>query len=136
MPCFSVENRPGNTNQYLSVNATGEIGAGRHALQAAIEAANTLGVEQGSAQGVARWTALLSRLPDYRVNGDGALAEWAWPSLSDHYNNNHAQHMYGAWPVHEFNPGLVLRAARPWTCAATRPRPPMAPSTGPSPAPA
>ncbi|MFE2710040.1 glycosyl hydrolase family 95 catalytic domain-containing protein [Streptomyces mirabilis] len=116
VPCFSVENRPGNTNQYLSVNATGEIAAGRHALQAAIEAANTLGVEQGSAQGVARWTALLGKLPDYRVNGDGALAEWAWPSLSDHYNNNHAQHMYGAWPVHEFNPedkpDLVLRARK------------------------
>ncbi|WP_035840110.1 glycosyl hydrolase family 95 catalytic domain-containing protein [Kitasatospora azatica] len=116
VPCFSVENKPGNTNQYLSINATGEIAAGRHALQAAIDAADTLGVEQGSGQGVARWTALLAKLPDYRVNSDGALAEWAWPSLSDHYNNNHAQHMYGAWPLHEINPedepDLVLRARR------------------------
>ncbi|WP_371574355.1 glycoside hydrolase N-terminal domain-containing protein [Streptomyces sp. NBC_01314] len=116
VPCFSVENKPGNSNQYLSINATGEIAAGRHALQAAIEAANTLGVEQGSGQGVARWTALLAKLPDYRVNSDGALAEWAWPSLTDHYNNNHAQHMYGAWPLHEINPedkpDLVLNARK------------------------
>ncbi|MFI5794549.1 glycosyl hydrolase family 95 catalytic domain-containing protein [Streptomyces sp. NPDC051677] len=116
VPCFSVENKPGNTSQYLSINATGEIAAGRHALQTAIDAANTLGVEQGSGQGVARWTALLAKLPDYRVNSDGALAEWAWPSLTDHYNNNHAQHMYGAWPLHEFNPedkpDLVLRARK------------------------
>ncbi|SPF02742.1 glycosyl hydrolase family 95 catalytic domain-containing protein [Streptomyces sp. MA5143a] len=116
VPCFSVENKPGNTNQYLSVNATGEIAAGRHALQAAIDAANTLGAEQGSGQGVARWTALLGKLPSYRVNSDGALAEWAWPGLSDHYNNNHAQHMYGAWPLHEINPedkpDLVLNARK------------------------
>ncbi|WP_055526518.1 glycosyl hydrolase family 95 catalytic domain-containing protein, partial [Streptomyces graminilatus] len=116
VPCFSVENKPGNTNQFLSVNATGEIAAGRHALEAAIDAANTLGVEQGSGQGVARWTALLAKMPAHRVNGDGALAEWAWPSLTDHYNNNHAQHMYGAWPLHEINPedepDLVLRARK------------------------
>ncbi|MGW2643040.1 glycosyl hydrolase family 95 catalytic domain-containing protein [Streptomyces sp. NPDC001348] len=116
VPCFSVENHPGNSNAYLSINSTGEIAAGRHALQAAIDAANTLGVEQGSGQGVARWTDLLAKLPDYRVNSDGAPAEWAWPSLTDHYNNNHAQHMYGVWPLHEINPedkpDLVLRARK------------------------
>ncbi|MCL8017220.1 RICIN domain-containing protein [Streptomyces sp. AS02] len=116
VPCFSVENKPGNTGQYLSINATGEIAAGRHALQAAIDAANTLGVEQGSGQGVARWTALLAKLPAYRTNSDGALAEWAWPTLTDHYDNNHAQHMYGAWPLHEINPedepDLVLTARK------------------------
>lgn len=108
-------NKPGSTSQYLSVNVTGEIATGRHALRAAVDAANTLGVEQGSGQGVARWTALRAELPDYRINSDGVLTEWAWPSPTDHYNN-HAQHMYGAWPLHEFNPedkpDLVLRARK------------------------
>ncbi|GII81995.1 lectin [Sphaerisporangium rufum] len=104
VPCFSVENAPGNTGRQLSINATGEIAAGRHALQAAVDAANTLGVEQGQGQGVQRWTALLARLPAYRVNSDGALAEWAWPSLTDNYDHRHAQHMYGAFPLHEINP--------------------------------
>ncbi|WP_234358700.1 glycoside hydrolase N-terminal domain-containing protein [Streptomyces sp. NRRL B-24085] len=104
VPSFSMENAPGNTGVCLSVNATGDIMAGRHALQAAVDAANALGVEQGSGQGVSRWTALLAKLPDYRVNSDGALAEWSWPTLTDHYDHRHVQHLYGAWPLHEINP--------------------------------
>ncbi|MFD4370609.1 RICIN domain-containing protein [Streptomyces sp. NPDC058486] len=104
VPSFSMENSPSNTGQMLSINATGDIMAGRHALQAAIDAANTQGVEQGVGQGVARWTALLARLPAYTVNGDGALAEWSWPGLQDRYNHRHIQHLYGAWPLHEINP--------------------------------
>ncbi|MCX4862863.1 RICIN domain-containing protein [Streptomyces sp. NBC_00257] len=116
VPSFSMENSPSNTGQMLSVNATGDIMAGRHALRAAIDAANILGVEQGGGQGVARWTALLAKLPDYGVNGDGALAEWSWPGLDDRYNHRHAQHLYGAWPLHEINPeeepALVSSARR------------------------
>ncbi|MEU7872860.1 RICIN domain-containing protein [Dactylosporangium sp. NPDC049140] len=104
VPSFSVENTPASTGQHFAINATGDIMAGKHALQAAIDAANTLGVEQGSGQGVQRWTALLAKLPNYTVNGDGALAEWSWPGLTDNYNHRHVQHMYGAWPLHEVNP--------------------------------
>ncbi|MEV8099527.1 RICIN domain-containing protein [Kitasatospora sp. NPDC085879] len=104
VPSYSMENSPANTRQAFSINATGDIMAGRHALQAAIDAANTLGLEQGSGQGVQRWTALLAKLPDYTVNSDGALAEWSWPGLTDNYNHRHVQHMYGAWPLHEINP--------------------------------
>ncbi|MFI6124605.1 RICIN domain-containing protein [Streptomyces sp. NPDC051064] len=116
VPSFSMENSPASTGQCLSINATGDIMAGRHALQAAIEAANTLGQEQGVGQGVARWKALLAKLPEYTVNGDGALAEWSWPGLSDRYDHRHVQHLYGAWPLHEINPedepALVRSAAR------------------------
>ncbi|MFB7424203.1 RICIN domain-containing protein [Streptomyces hydrogenans] len=116
VPSLSMENSPSNTGQMLSVNATGDIMAGRHALRAAVDAANTLNVEQGSGQGVARWTALLAKLPDYTVNGDGALAEWSWPGLWDRYNHRHVQHLYGAWPLHEINPeeepGLVTAARK------------------------
>ncbi len=113
VPSFSMENSPGNTGVYLSINATGDIMAGRHALQAAVEAANSLGVEQGSGQGVARWTALLAKLPDYRVNSDNALAEWSWPTLTDRYDHRHIQHLYGAWPLHEINPEEKPALVRP-----------------------
>lgn len=101
VPSFSMENAPGNTGVLLSVNATGDIMAGKHALQAAIFAATTLGVEQAAVQ---RWTALLARMPAYRTNSDNALAEWSWPGLNDQYNHRHVQHLYGAWPLHEINP--------------------------------
>ncbi|MFF5985172.1 RICIN domain-containing protein [Streptomyces olindensis] len=104
VPSYSMENLPTSTGQAFSINATGDIMAGRHALQAAIDAANELDGEQGAGQGVERWTALLAKLPDYTVNGDGALAEWSWPGLTDRYNHRHVQHMYGAWPLHEINP--------------------------------
>jgi hypothetical protein len=113
VPSFSMENSPANTGVCLSVNATGDIMAGKHALRAAIDAADILGVEQGSGQGVARWTALLRKIPDYRVNGDGALAEWSWPSLTDRYNHRHIQHLYGAWPLHEINPEDEPSLVRP-----------------------
>ncbi|WP_241826832.1 glycosyl hydrolase family 95 catalytic domain-containing protein [Streptomyces graminilatus] len=104
VPSFSMENAPGNTGEHLSVNATGDITAGRHALRAAIDAAGVLGVEQGTGEGVERWTALLDKLPEYRINEDGALAEWSWPTLTDHYDHRHIQHLYGAWPLDEINP--------------------------------
>ncbi|MBO1329819.1 glycoside hydrolase N-terminal domain-containing protein [Streptomyces sp. VRA16 Mangrove soil] len=104
VPSFSMENSPGNTGVCLATNATGDIMAGKHALRAAIDAADALGVEQGEDEGVARWTALLKKIPAYRVNEQGALAEWSWPSLTDRYNHRHVQHLYGAWPLHEINP--------------------------------
>ena len=104
VPSFSMENSPGNTGVLMAINATGDIQAGKHALRAAIDAANALGVEQGGGQGVQRWTALLGKLPPYVVNRDGALAEWSWPGLTDRYNHRHVHHLYGAWPLHELNP--------------------------------
>lgn len=116
VPSFSMENSPSNTGSMLSINATGEIMAGRHALDSAIRAANILGQEQGPGQGVARWRALLAKLPDYRINADEALAEWSWPGLSDRYNHRHAQHLYGAWPMHEIvpeeRPDLMVAASK------------------------
>lgn len=113
VPSFSMENSPGNTGVLLAVNATGDVMAGRHALQAAISAADALGVEQGAGQGVARWKALLARIPAYRINGDGALAEWSWPTLTDRYDHRHVHHLYGAWPLHEINPEEKPELVRP-----------------------
>lgn len=104
VPSFSMENRPGSTDVAFSINATGDIAAGRHALGAAIDVAEALGVEQGEGEGVERWSALLARLPEYAVNERGALAEWSWPGLTDAYDHRHIHHLYAAWPLHEINP--------------------------------
>ncbi len=104
VPSFSMENSPADTDVLLAINATGDIQAGRHALRAAIDAADALGAEQGPGQGVARWTALLRKFPPDTINGDGALAEWSWPGHPDRYDHRHVHHLYGAWPLHEINP--------------------------------
>lgn len=104
VPSYSPENAPSNTNVPTTIDATMDVAAGKHALQTAIDVANILGVEQGSGQGIQRWKALLAKIPPYRVNSDGALAEWIWPSLNDNYNHRHVSHLYPVWPLHDINP--------------------------------
>ena len=103
-PSFSPENAPGNTGVEASIDATQDVAAGKHALQTAIAVAHTLGLQQGSGQEVQTWTALLAKIPPYRVNSDGALAEWIWPSLTDNYNHRHVSHLYPVWPLHDITP--------------------------------
>ncbi|MEU6393513.1 glycoside hydrolase N-terminal domain-containing protein [Streptomyces sp. NPDC046939] len=96
VPSYSPENRPANAS-WGTLNATMDIAAARHALRTA--AAWHPGGPEAD-----RWTALADRLPEYRVNQDGALAEWAWPGLDDSYDHRHLSHLYPVWPHHEINP--------------------------------
>jgi len=52
----------------------------------------------------ARWKTMLARLPEYRVNADGALAEWIDPRFEDHYRHRHLSHLYGLFPGHGITP--------------------------------
>ena len=83
------------------MNATMDIAAARHALSAAVEVCTRLGIEDDA---VARWQVLLRRLPHYRVDEQGALAEWAWPGLDTAADHRHVSHLYPVWPLHEITP--------------------------------
>lgn len=115
LPSYSPENAPGGGCP-LAINATMDIAAARHALTAA--AAATPDADSGR-----RWRALSARLPPYRVNADGALAEWAWPPagtgappLPENYDHRHVSHLYPVWPLHEITvadtPHLAAAALR------------------------
>ncbi|MFJ9125487.1 glycosyl hydrolase family 95 catalytic domain-containing protein [Streptomyces sp. NPDC102340] len=95
VPSYSPENRPANAS-WGTANATMDIAAARHALRTA--AAWHPGPDGD------RWAALADRLPDYRVNDEGALAEWAWPGLDDSYDHRHLSHLYPVWPHHAITP--------------------------------
>ncbi|MFD3531199.1 glycoside hydrolase N-terminal domain-containing protein [Streptomyces sp. NPDC058664] len=106
VPSYSPENRP-RGGSWGAVNATMDIAAARHALRAAADRAPA-----GDAD---RLRALADRLPEYRVNDEGALAEWAWPGLGDRYDHRHLSHLYPVWPLDEINPydtPALARAAR------------------------
>ncbi|MDX6315407.1 MAG: alpha-L-fucosidase 2 [Streptomyces sp.] len=94
VPSYSPENTPAGTDSPVSVNATMDIAAARHALRAVGD------------------DALADRLPPYRVNGDGALAEWAWPGAPDAYDHRHISHLYPVWPLDEINPFDTPELAR------------------------
>ncbi|MFI6649395.1 glycosyl hydrolase family 95 catalytic domain-containing protein [Streptomyces sp. NPDC050529] len=96
VPSYSPENRPANAS-WGTVNATMDIAAARHALTASADRSPT-------APASARRRELAARLPDYRVNEDGALAEWAWPGLEETYDHRHLSHLYPVWPLDAVNP--------------------------------
>jgi hypothetical protein len=124
VPSYSPENHPGGGWSGAAINATMDIAAGRHALAAAADVCTRFGLDRGPGEGAERWLALRERLPHYRINADGALAEWAWPPtgppLPDSYDHRHVSHLYPVWPLHDIT-------------AATAPAPPEPPPGEPSP---
>lgn len=102
VPSYSPENRPANAS-WGTVNATMDIAAARHALTTAAD---------HHPDRAERLRALAARLPDHRVNEDGALAEWAWPGLADTYDHRHLSHLYPVWPLGEINPYDTPELAR------------------------
>ncbi|MCX5394507.1 glycoside hydrolase N-terminal domain-containing protein [Streptomyces sp. NBC_00094] len=95
VPSYSPENRP-HGGSWGAVDATMDIAAARHALRAA--------ADRVPDPDATRFRALADRLPPYRVNDDGALAEWARPGLGDRYDHRHLSHLYPVWPLDEINP--------------------------------
>ena len=47
---------------------------------------------------LARWEDMLAKMPPYRVNGDGAVAEWLDPAMTDWYFHRHLSQLYPVFP--------------------------------------
>jgi hypothetical protein len=101
VPSYSPEIGPRDVRGVAGVNAAMDIAAARHALLTAAEACSRLGIEPEADE---RWRAIASRLPDYRLDADGALAEWAWPGLETALDHRHVSHLHPVWPLYEINP--------------------------------
>jgi alpha-L-fucosidase 2 len=111
VPSFSPENHPSNLNAscMLLVNSSMDISVCREVLVNLLTACERLGIETDS---VPKWKALLAKLPPYLLEPDGAMKEWAWPSLAERYNQRHISHLYGAWPGDEIDPDRTPRLAK------------------------
>ena len=110
-PSFSPENTPASTDPSgpVLVNATMDIAVCREVLTNLIQACQTLGIEADS---VAKWKAMLAKMPPYLLELDGTLKEWAWPTLQERYSHRHISHLYGAWPGDEIDPDRTPQLAR------------------------
>jgi alpha-L-fucosidase 2 len=104
-PSISPENVPselpagGRTD--IVPNATSEIAICRQVLTHLIAACGRLDVER---EAIGRWQAILAKLPEYRTNADGALAEWSYDGITDNYRHRHTSHLYGLYPGLEISP--------------------------------
>lgn len=111
VPSYSPETGPPDADARpapVAVNATMDVAAARHALRVAAEVT-----------GSHRWDELRGRLPAYRVDERGALAEWAWPGPPADEEHRHVSHLYPVWPLGEIDvddtPDLAAAAHRALT---------------------
>lgn len=112
IPSYSPENHPIGYNSTITANATMDIAAARDGLHMVIAMENAV-KRDGYEAAIAKWEALLELLPDYTLDQDGALREWAMKEYTENNNHRHLSHLYPAWPAYETqnNPGLA-KAAR------------------------
>lgn len=102
-PSLSPENVPAVPDGSLvAVNATMDVAVAREVLSNLVGACETLGIEGDR---VPRWRDMLSRLPRYEINDDGAIKEWIHPALRDNYAHRHLSHLYPLFPGREIDAG-------------------------------
>jgi hypothetical protein len=90
-PSYSPENNPGNSESQTCINATIEIAIAKELLRNLIAACEELKLDP---DGVKRWKEMLTKMPDYMINKDGAVKEWTTPLLDDNYAHRHCSHLY------------------------------------------
>ncbi|MFG0286899.1 MAG: glycoside hydrolase N-terminal domain-containing protein [Rhodopirellula sp. JB044] len=84
-----------------AINSTMDIAAAKHCLNMLLQTRGILGMEEDDAS--RKWQAMLDDMPPYLVNDDGALKEWAWPTIGENYSHRHSSHMYAVWPANDIN---------------------------------
>lgn len=111
---ISPENQPEGLGLSLVNNSAFDIAGAKFGLETLVKVCELLGTEDETSGGVSRWKRILQKLPEYRINEDGALAEWAWEGLKDHYNHRHSSGLICVYPYQEITPekdGLLYQAA-------------------------
>lgn len=110
VPSYSPENWPANSDSAPTViNAVMDISVCKEVLTHLIQASETLGTD---ADQVPKWKAMLAKMPPYLTDTDGALKEWAWPTLEENQDHRHASHLYGVWPSDEIDPDRTPQLAK------------------------
>ncbi len=98
-PSVSPENRSPNTAG--APNATSEIAIIRATFNSLIEAYRELGIKEDR---IPALEAFLEKVPDYRINEDGAIAEWSYPGVAENYDHRHNSHLHAVYPGVDINP--------------------------------
>lgn len=110
IPTYSPENHPIGYNSTITANATMDISAARDGLSMVISLEKAV-KRDGYETAIAKWTALLELLPDYKYDYDGALREWAMSDYTENNNHRHLSHLYVAWPAYETQTDPELKRA-------------------------
>lgn len=95
-PSLSPENRPDRSDcSMVTINATMDVAICREVLTHLREICEDLGLNQ---ELIPRCDSILSRLPEYEINDDGAISEWISDEFPDNYHHRHQSHLYPLFP--------------------------------------
>ena len=96
VPSISPENVPIHENRsMMCVNATMDVAIAKECITNLITACKHLGIER---ENISKWEAMLSKMPEYEINEDGAMKEWLYDGLKDNYYHRHQSHIYPLFP--------------------------------------
>lgn len=110
-PSISPEHGAVGKRSWLSKDATMDVAIAREVFTLLCE----MGKEcHACPEDMKKWKSYLEKLPSYRINEDGALAEWVDKNYMDDYNHRHNSHLYPVFPGTELvgaSADSVLRKA-------------------------
>ena len=94
-PSVSPENTPVGSNTWLSKDATMDVAIAREVFSILLDMGKQFDLPQEERL---KWKFYLDRLPEYRINEDGALAEWVDAAYPDIYDHRCQSHLYPVFP--------------------------------------
>lgn len=98
IPSVSPENTPGNIKKYnceVVVNATMDFAILKELIGNLIKCATITGMYY---EKIEHWEKMISLIPNYQVNSDGAIKEWMSNCYTDNYKHRHQSHLYPLFP--------------------------------------
>jgi alpha-L-fucosidase 2 len=104
IPSLSPENRPKGMkeHEYVVSNATMDFALAKEVLTNLLSAYKQLDLDDQKGS----FEKLLNKIPDYKINEDGAIREWMTDGLKDNYHHRHMSHIY------PFFPGIEVTAEK------------------------
>lgn len=94
-PSVSPENAPNGNDTWFSRDATMDVAIAREVFEILLSLGKQFRLSEADLE---KWNYYLARLPEYRVNADGALAEWVDSTYRDVYDHRHLSHLYPVFP--------------------------------------
>lgn len=104
-PSQSPENRAdgdfeGAKELSVCINATMDFALVKELLSNLVSIATKHGLDKEKCQ---VWLKMLSCIPEYEINEDGAIKEYMHPDFKDNYHHRHQSHIYPLFPGLEIN---------------------------------
>lgn len=97
-PGVSPENSPRGQVKMLK-DCTFDLAVAREVFRILVELGEQFELDD---EKIAKWREYRSKLAPYRINGDGALAEWAPKRYGEYYKHRHLSHLIMVYPWWEF----------------------------------